>query len=222
METLSPQEQLAEIEERMVAIAERYPDIDYLEVVNEPLHDPPVKRNAEDRGAGNYLEALGGSGDTGWDWVLNSFRMARRHFPDTKLVLNEYSVTNSGESTGRYIDIIRLLQAEDLIDVVAVQAHSFSTTVHADTTRANLDRLAATGLPIQVTEMDIDGTDDAQQLAEYQRIFPVFWEHPAVMGITLWGWRPGMWRGRFGANLMRPDGSPRASMLWLMEYTGRN
>lgn len=221
IEDLPPQEQLAEIEERMVAIAERYPDIDYIEVVNEPLHDPPLKRNDTDRGSGNYFEALGGEGETGWDWVLNAFRMAKRHFPDTELVLNEYSVTNSEESTTRYLEIVRLLQAEDLIDVIAVQAHSFSTTVPAEVTRANLDRLAAAGLPIQVTEMDIDGEDDAQQLAEYQRIFPVFWEHPAVMGITMWGWRPGMWRTRFGAPLVRPDGTPRPSMEWLMEYTGR-
>jgi endo-1,4-beta-xylanase len=222
METLPPEEQLAEIEERMVAIAERYPDIDYIEVVNEPLHDPPLKRNENDRGSGNYVEALGGDGDTGWDWVLNTFRMAEKHFPDTDLMLNEYSVTNSEESTRRYLEIVRLLQAEDLIDIIAVQAHSFSTTVPAEVTRANLDRLAATGLPIQVTEMDIDGADDAQQLAEYQRIFPVFWEHPAVMGITMWGWRPGMWRTRQGAPLMRPDGTPRPSMEWLMEYTGRD
>ncbi|HEX6069412.1 MAG TPA: endo-1,4-beta-xylanase [Longimicrobiaceae bacterium] len=221
METLPPAEQLEEIEERMAAIAERYPDIDYIEVVNEPLHDPPLKRNDNDRGSGNYVEALGGNGATGWDWVLNAFRMAKKHFPDTQLVLNEYSVTNSAASTGRYLEIVRLLQNEDLVDIIAVQAHSFSTTVHEDTTKANLDRLAATGLPIQVTEMDIDGEDDAVQLAEYKRIFPVFWDHPAVMGITMWGWRPGMWRTRFGAPLMHADGSPRPSMLWLMEYTGR-
>ena len=222
METLPPEEQLAELEERMVAIAQRYPDIDFIEVVNEPLHDPPLKRNENDRGSGNYFAALGGEGETGWDWVLNAFRMAKKHFPNTALVLNEYSVTNSEESTRRYLEIVRLLQAEELIDIVAVQAHSFSTTVPAEETRANLDRLAEAGLPIQVTEMDIDGEDDAHQLAEFQRIFPVFWEHPAVMGITLWGWRPGMWRTRFGAPLVRPDGSPRPSFEWLMEYTGRN
>lgn len=222
LEDLPPEEQLAELEERMVAIAQRYPDIDYIEVVNEPLHDPPLKKNENDRGAGNYFAALGGEGETGWDWVLNAFRMAKRHFPETQLVLNEYSVTNSAESTTRYLEIIRLLQAEGLIDIVAVQAHSFSTTVPSEVTRANLDRLAAAGLPIQVTEFDVDGQDDAQQLAEYQRIFPIFWEHPSVMGVTLWGWRPGMWRTRFGAPLLRPDGTPRPSFEWLMEYTGRN
>lgn len=221
IEDLPPEEQRDEIEERMTAIADRYPAIDYLEVVNEPIHDPPRKRNEEDRGAGDYIAALGGEGETGWDWVLAAFRMARRHFPEAALVLNEYSVINSGETTGRYLEIVRLLQAEDLIDVIGVQGHSFSTTGRNEVMRTNLDRLAETGLPIQVTELDIDGEMDAQQLAEYQRIFPLFWEHPAVQGITLWGWRPGLWRGRFGANLLREDGSARPSMEWLMEYTGR-
>ena len=222
IEDLPPAEQLAALEKRMASIAARYPDIDYLEVVNEPLHDPPRKRDAEDRGAGDYIDALGGEGETGWDWVLNAFRMAKRHFPETPLMLNEYSVTNNDESTTRYLEIVALLQAEGLIDLIGVQGHSFSTTVPEDVTRANLDRLAATGLPIQVTEMDIDGADDAQQLAEYQRIFPIFWTHPGVTGITMWGWRPGMWRTRFGAPLVREDGSHRPSMEWLMEYTGRN
>jgi endo-1,4-beta-xylanase len=31
-----------------------------LEVVNEPLHDPP---NRDDNGGGNYINALGGNND---------------------------------------------------------------------------------------------------------------------------------------------------------------
>ena len=218
---LPPEEQMEEIRERFQAIAERYPDIDYIEVVNEPLHDPPQARNEDDRASGNYFDALGGSGDSGWDWIVNSFRIAKEYFPETDLVLNEYSVTNSREATDRYLGIIRLLQAEDLIDVIAVQAHSFSTTdVTAEETRENLDRLAATGLPIMVTEMDIDGLDDQVQLQEYMRIFPVFWEHPAVIGVTMWGWRPGMWRTRQGANLVREDGTHRPALDWLIDYVG--
>lgn len=221
IEALPPDEQLAEIVRRFASIAERYPDIDYVEVVNEPLHDPPRKRNEEDEGSGNYIDALGGTGATGWDWVLNAFRLAREHFPQSALVLNEYSVTNSRESAERYLEIVQLLQAEDLIDVIAVQGHAFSTTVPASVTRENLDLLAATGLPIQVTEFDVDGATDEVQLMDYQRIFPVFWEHPSVMGITLWGWRPGMWRTPQSAYLVREDGSHRPAMDWLIEYVGR-
>ena len=217
METLPPAEQREEIEEWFTAVAARYPKLDFVEVVNEPLHDPPAK---DDEGGGNYLQALGGHGASGWGWVLESFRLGRRHFPNATLMINDYSITDNDRDTGRYLEIIRLLQAEDLVDAVGVQGHAFATTTKTPMAvhRRNLDRLAATGLPLYVTELDIDGPDDATQLRDYQRIFPVFWEHPGVHGITLWGFRPGLWRTEEGANLVRDDGSERPALVWLREY----
>ena len=217
IKTLSPEEQREEIEEWFAAVAARYPKLDYVEVVNEPLHDPPGKDN---EGGGNYLQALGGAGASGWEWVLESFRLARRHFPQSVLMINDYSITDNDKDTARYLAIIELLRSEGLVDAIGVQGHAFATTdktpmsVH----RANLDRLASTRLPIHVTELDVDGPDDAAQLRDYQRIFPVFWEHPAVQGITLWGYRPGLWRTKEGANLVREDGSERPALQWLRSY----
>ncbi len=218
IESLPAGEQLGEIEEWFEAVAARYPDIDYLEVVNEPLHDPP-----DGPGEGNYMNALGGSGATGWDWVINAFRLARQKFPvSTKLVLNEYSVINDGFQMGRYIQIINLLKAESLVDVVAEQAHSFTVaTTSPSTMAANLNTRAATGLPIMITEMDIDGADattagDALQLSRYQTVFPVLWEHPAVIGITMWGYRPGLWRPN--AVLALADNTERAALQWMRTY----
>jgi GH35 family endo-1,4-beta-xylanase len=54
--------------------------------------------------------------------------MARRHFPDSKLLINDYNITNKPENTRRYRQIIELLQKEDLVDGIGVQAHSFATT----------------------------------------------------------------------------------------------
>lgn len=221
MESLPPEEQRAEIEEWFAAVAARYPKPAFVEVVNEPLNDPPSK---SDEGGGNYLEALGGSGSTGWDWVLESFRLARKHFPQSTLMINDYSITNSDASTGRYLEIIELLKKEKLVDAIGVQGHAFATkpetpmSVH----RANLDRLAATELPLYVTEFDIDGTTDEEQLRDYQRVFPVFWEHPCVRGITLWGFRPGMWRTKEGAYLIGEDGAERPAMTWLRNYVSGN
>jgi endo-1,4-beta-xylanase len=217
IESLTPDEQLAQITQWFDAVAARYPHIDFIDVVNEPLHDPPNKPGS---GGGNYISALGGPGRTGWDWVLNSFRMARARFPNAKLLINEYDVTNDRAAMQRYVKIVRLLQAENLIDGVGVQAHAFTTragtpmSVHA----ANLDLLASTGLPIYVSELDIDGPTDAIQLEDYKRVFPVFWKHPAVKGITLWGFRPGLWRTAQGACLVRDNGVERPAMKWLRDY----
>lgn len=215
---LPPDEQLQALHDRMSAIAERYPDMEYVEVVNEPLHDPPLMQHENDVSAGNYYEALGGAGETGWDWVIRSFQMARSYFPNAQLVLNDYSIVNSDQSTTDYLEIIGLLQEHDLIDVIGIQGHAFSNRADTAITRRNLDRLAATSLPIQVTEFDIDGPTDQEQLAEYQRIFPVFWTHPAVTGMTFWGWRPGMWRTQQGAYLVNQEGEHRPAFDWMLNY----
>lgn len=42
IESLPADQQLEEIREWFAALAGRYPDIDFIDVVNEPLHDPPA------------------------------------------------------------------------------------------------------------------------------------------------------------------------------------
>ena len=213
IESLDPEEQLEEIEEWMDTVAARYPDIDYLEVINEPLHDPP-----SGSGNGNYLQALGGTGTTGYDWIVTGFRMAKERFPNVPLMINDYNILNNPTDANRYVTIINLLKEEGLIDIIGVQGHAFTTTTDNGTMQTVLDLLASTELPIMVTELDIDGPTSQEQLEEYQRIFPLLWEHPSVMGITLWGFRPGLWRNAQKAYLIDTDGSERPALIWLREY----
>lgn len=213
IETLSEEDQLEEIGEWMDAVADRYPDIDYLEVINEPINDPP-----NGAGNGDYYLALGGRGTSGFEWLLNGYRMARERFPNTKLVINEYNILNNPNRASTYVKIVELLKEESLIDIIGVQAHAFTTTAENAVLEGVLDQLATTGLPIMITEMDIDGPTDAEQLTQYKRIFPLLWEHPSVMGITLWGYRPGLWRNAEKAYLIDTDGSERPALTWLREY----
>ena len=217
IDTLSDEDKLAEITEWFQAVADRYPDIEYLEVVNEPLpnHNPPDGQS----GRANYKSALGGNGSTGWDWVINAFSMARDIFPDsTKLLINDFGIVNSISNVTEYLKIINLLKADTLIDGIGVQGHAFNTIFDASIMKANLDSLATAGLPIYVTELDIDGPSDNEQLNEYKRIFPTFWNHPAVEGITLWGWRPGLWRNDQKAYIINSDNTERPALVWLREY----
>ncbi len=215
---LPPAEQRAEIEEWYRLVAERYPDIDAIEVTNEPVNQPPTSDND-----GNYIDALGGTGATGYDWIITAFTLARQYFPNADLMINEYNVVSSSNVRSAYLDIINLLQDRNLIDIVGVQAHAFSTTVNSSVITGALDELAATGLPIHVTELDIDGATDFTQLAEYRRVFPLFWEHPSVTGITLWGWRPGLWRDEQGAFLIDRDNvTERPALIWLRAYVENN
>lgn len=219
--SLDTASQRKEIEQWFSLMAARYKNIAFIDVVNEPMHNAPNGMLPWGSSTKNvdYAKALGGAGKTGYDWILTSFRMARKYFPNSKLIINEYSVINSSTETQNYLKIIKLLQAEKLIDGIGEQAHAFTTYgVSATTLKANLDALATTGLPIYLTEMDIDGTTDYIQLKEFQRVFPVFWKHPSVQGITLWGFRYGLWRTKEGAYLVNQNGTERAALKWLKAY----
>lgn len=224
---LSTEEQLIAITEWYDAVAERYPDMEYVEVVNEGSNGHQLPDGIS--GNANYIEALGGTGETGHDWIITAFEMARERFPDSKLMINDYNIVSSNtwgtQNAENYKQIIDDLVDRDLIDVIGVQAHGFSTVGTRAQMTAVLDLLAETGLPIQATEMDIDGNPDGTdaqsdqaQLENMQRIFPTFWEHPAVEGVTFWGWRPGLWRQDQDAFLIRDNGEERPALTWLREY----
>jgi endo-1,4-beta-xylanase len=207
MKDLSADEQRAEVEEWIKAFGERYPDdVDFIDVVNEPLNRPV-----------SFREALGGSGTTGWDWVVWAFEKARQYCPKSKLLINEYNIENFSDYADRYVQIITLLKNKGLIDGIGVQSHYFSLQgTSPDTIRANLDKFARTGLPIYSTELDMIGANE-DQFQAYQTYFPIFWNHSAVVGITLWGWLEGKtWAD--SSFLIRKDGTRRPSFTWLQEY----
>ncbi|MBB6095968.1 GH35 family endo-1,4-beta-xylanase [Povalibacter uvarum] len=202
---LTPQEQLEEIEEWMAEVAARYPHIDLIDVVNEPLNAPA-----------GYREALGGAGETGYDWVIKAFEMARHHFPNAKLILNEYNTLMLEQFTANYMTVVELLQERGLIDGIGEQAH-FLERADVPVVATNLDTLASTGLPIYISEFDLNYADDARQANVMRDLFTVFWDHPAVAGITHWGYRQGaMWRTN--AHLVRSDGTTRPAMDWIVCY----
>jgi endo-1,4-beta-xylanase len=216
--TLPPEEQLAEIRQWFEAVSERYGDrLTFLEVVNEFDNQPPTAEHE-----GNYVDALGGPGETGFDWVITAFRMAREIFPaSVKLMLNEYSVINTEARTDLYIRVIQRLQEESLIDVVGEQGHAFSTTGDVAPMVDRINRIGATGVPIYITEMDIDGPPP-QQLIDFQRLFPHIWENDNVHGITLWGYREGMWRTAQQATLVYENGAEKPALRWLKGYLRGN
>lgn len=208
IEGLSQSDQRAEVEEFMQEYCRRFPATRYIDVVNEPLHAKPP-----------YRDALGGDGSTGWDWVITAFQMARRHCPDADLLINDYGIINDSNARSDYVQIINLLNQRGLLDGIGIQSHTFNLVGYsASTLRSNLDALANTGLPIYVSEWDIEGNDQ-EQLNEYREKFPVVWEHSGVRGITVWGYVVGAtWR--YNTGLMYSDGQERPALQWLVNYFG--
>ena len=189
---------------------QRYPKAAFVDVVNEPIdHAPP------------YKNALGGNGTTGWDWVIKAFELARQYWPPTtKLLINEYNVINNASRNATYIQIINLLKDRGLIDGIGVQAHSFEVDgPSVSTLKTYLDKLAATGLPVYISEFSINESNDNTQLQKYNSIFPMLYEDPGVKGITLWGYiEYDMWSAEPNAYLITDRNAERPAIQWLRTY----
>lgn len=195
----------------MQGFCSRYPDTRLIDVVNEP---PP---HTEPR----YSNAIGGGTNGNWQWIVNAFTWAREACPDAILILNDYNNIEVGNQNQHFIDIVKVLQAAGApIDALGAQAHGISG---ANSTRTMIPLLTKlhddTGLPVYITEYDIDQADDAAQLARFQEHFTFFLDTEWVRGVTVWGWIFGRtWVPSSG--LIR-NGQTRPSMTWLMQQLGR-
>ena len=205
---LTTAQQRAEIEEWIRLACQRYPNTWGIDVVNEPI-----------KTAMPFSAALGGAGSTGWDWVITSFQLARTSCPNAKLLINEYGTENDPSARNTYKTIINLLKARGLIDGIGIQAHYFNIdSMNRAAVTSMLNDYATLGLDVYVSELDIIGDgSDAGQLAKYQDVFPGFWEHSVVKGVTLWGYVVGQtWRD--GTGLVTSGGQERPAMTWLKSY----
>jgi hypothetical protein len=132
--------------------------------------------------------------------------------------LNDYSILGSNQATDNFLKIIDTLRARKLIDAIGIQCHSFELLNQSPlTNESNLNRLGATGLPIYITEFDINLADDSLQLQNYKTYFPVFWENPGVKGITLWGYVYGNIWQTYGY-LLNERNAKRPAFNWLVSY----
>ena len=201
---LSPAEQAAEVEEYIRLYCERYPDVPMIDVVNEPDHATP-----------SFAGALGG-GLSDHAWVIWSFEKARQYCPNSILILNDYNVLRW--DTDNFVSIARKVAARGLLDAIGAQAHGLEDITFTEL-RSNFEKVASVGVPIYISEYDIDEGNDERQRQIMEEQFTFFYNEPRVVGITLWGYIHGAtWRTDTG--LIR-NGQPRPAMTWLMNFLGR-
>jgi endo-1,4-beta-xylanase len=202
---LSQAEQLAEVTEWMDEAKKKYPDVEMIDVVNEaaPGHAPAP-----------FAAALGGNGSSGYDWILKAFKMARERWPNAILVYNDYNNLEISSTLDWTVKLAAAAKAANApLDAIGCQAHGLSNMSGA-TLKSNLDKMAATGLPILISEYDIASNDDNTQANKIKEHIPVMWNHPSVAGITVWGYVNGStWIN--GSGSLNSNGTERPSMSWL-------
>ncbi|WP_437292593.1 endo-1,4-beta-xylanase [Sorangium sp. So ce426] len=207
---LSGSDQQAAVRDWMRSFCTRYPDTKYIDVVNEPPpHTTP-----------SYKNGIGGDGASGYDWIVNSFKWAREFCPNAKLILNDY---NNIEYEGDHQNFMRIaravINAGAPVDALGAQAHD-AYKLNTSTVKGYIDKLASLGKPVYITEYDIGIANDEEQRRVMQEQFTMFWNHPSVPGITLWGYIVGStWRANTG--LQQSNGTMRPAMTWLMDFLDR-
>jgi endo-1,4-beta-xylanase len=190
---------------------QRYPNTKIIDVVNEPPpHTTP-----------KYKNGIGGDGTSGWDWIANAFKWARESCPTQVLVLNDYNndeLSSDAKHTSDIVNAIKKVGAP--INAVGCQTHGASNTGSASL-KTNIDTIVKnTGLPVYITEYDIAQANDQTQLQRYQDHIQMFWNHPDIKGITIWGYIVGStWVANTG--IMQSSGTMRPAMTWLMDFLKR-
>ena len=220
------------------AVAEKFPDLEYIDVVNEAIwagdnyHSGYGKPAAGANGistddtecGGSYIiEALGGdyivNGKHQYNFITNAFKMARERWPKAVLIYNDYNTLTWQKKEG--IELVQTIVKNGApVDAYGQQSHDCKGMSKADFEKNLTEIHQQTGLPLIISEYDIGEEDDQKQKEDFANQIPFMWETEWIAGITLWGYIDGAtWANNTG---IIKDGKDRASMTWLKEYFAKN
>ncbi|MFN8415375.1 MAG: sugar-binding protein [Cytophagaceae bacterium] len=229
------------IEPYFIAVKNHYNPLGGLkmiDVLNEPVNTP-MPGNLKAALTAGYRAEPANANDLNnqYGWAIWCFQLARKHFPDAVLLINEYNVEmNWNNCRAPYIAMTQAIKnapnltdgRKNLIDGVGLQAHGINNLTAANF-KACIDEIwNKTGVSIHITEFDQTADpNEAKQQQVYSSLIPVAWEHPHVAGITFWGYIQGQtWirgNGQTGASgtdsgIIYANGTERPAMTWLKQY----
>lgn len=133
----------------------------------------------------------------GRDSLKEWFRLARAADPKPMLFLNDYPPLDGAAVGNVHLNAfeqnIRFLKEGGApIGGIGFQGHFGGSLIPPARVVSGLDRFGKFGLPIAITEFDVN-TNDEQLQADYLRdFFTAAFSHPAVNSIIMWGF----WEGR--------------------------
>ena len=216
IKNLSATERYKAIESWMDKVKSKYPKLEMIDVVNEAV---------EGHQADTYLmrEALGGNGESGYDWIVKAFEMAHERWPEAILIYNDFNTFQW--NTDQFIGLVRSIRdAGAPIDAYGCQSHDLGGMTQANFQAAMTKIQNALKIPMYITEYDIGDTNDANQKWNFQQHIPVMWEADYCAGVTLWGWFYGhTWikdekTGEGGISGLIKDNKERSALTWLRDY----
>lgn len=220
------------------AVAEHYPDLEMIDVVNEAIR---TGNNSYHSGytETNIIQALGGDNNGDYTFVTTAFKMARDRWPNAILIYNDYNTVQWNVDQG--IDLIqKIKKAGAPVDGYGLQAHDMmsqgggaggtgggGSCLAINTLKSTIKKIHdQTQIPLFISEYDIASTDDNVQKQCYSEQISFFMETEYIAGITIWGYIFGnTWLkcGNVGGcSGIIKDGKDRAAMTWLKDYLSKN
>ncbi len=147
------------------------------DVVNEPYANH------------QFMDLLGKPEMVAW------FKAARDGAPDVKLFLNEYTMFQSDAASQSFYDNIKyLIDNGAPVDALGEQGHIGGTPPSIEKVLERLDKFSSFGLPIQISEFDINSDDDDFKARYLHDFVTAVYSHPFVTGFMQWGfWAGSHW-----------------------------
>ncbi|WP_230858495.1 endo-1,4-beta-xylanase [Actinoplanes aureus] len=145
---------------------------------------------------------------TGNDWIEAAFRAARAADPSARLCYNDYNTDGvNAKSTAVYNMVVDFKARGVPIDCVGFQSH-LTNSAPGDY-QANLQRFANLGVDVQITELDISGSGQADA---YATVTKACLAVSRCTGITVWGIRDSdSWRTGANPLLFDANGNKKAA-----------
>jgi endo-1,4-beta-xylanase len=164
-------------------------------------------------------------------YIADAFRLARRADPDARLFYNDYGGEGLNAKSNRIYDLLRSLLAEGVpIDGVGLQMHISATNRPSDgAIAANIQRLAALGLTVHISEMDVKINDapgnqamrlELQRTA-YRDVVRICIQEPKCEAVTFWGFTDAhSWLRGDSPLLFDPMYQPKPAYFGVVEAFG--
>jgi GH35 family endo-1,4-beta-xylanase len=142
------------------------------------------------------------------------FKIAHEADSKPQLFLNDFEILTSGDS--RLVVDAMVKQANGLksrnvpVHGLGVQGHFGQSVLPMPRIKEDLDVLATTGLPIVITEFDVNSPDEEFAADLLRDMLILCYSHPSLQGFVTWGfWEKAHWIPQ--AAMFRSDWSERPS-----------
>ncbi len=192
----------------------------YWDVVNEAFNDDGSRRSDV------FQNQIGNN------YIADAFIAAHAADPSAKLCYNDFNIEGENAKSNAVFNMVQSFKSSGVpIDCVGFQSHLIVGQVPSDF-QANLQRFAALGVDVQITELDIrmptppSSANLNQQANDYSTVVKACMAVSRCTDITVWGvddghsWVPNTFPGQGAALLFDANYQPKPAFNAVIQALG--